>query len=186
MRICRSLDPRRRVEIWFETKRASARRTDLDCNRRGEERGIDSPQNAYLFGDIRPRQGRCAGIADADTEAMQLHLEEIRRDVSVGAHPMLPFGRASSHRLQSRPHLKSASRSEVGHLPAFGMHAGTKYRMLNLVDEFTHECLAIRVDPEAQIPRLDRRVVRLFIMRGVPERIRSDNGPMFVAKAVQD
>ena len=40
--------------------------------------------------------------------------------------------------------------------------------------------------PQAQGDRCDRRSVRLFILRGVPAHIRSDNGPEFVAKAVQE
>ena len=67
-------------------------------------------------------------------------------------------------------------------------HEGSgKYRMLNIIDEFTHECLAIRIDRKLKIRRRHRDVLSdLFILRGVPERLRSDNGPEFVAKAVQD
>jgi putative transposase len=55
--------------------------------------------------------------------------------------------------------------------------------MLNGIDEFTHECLAIRID--RKLKSIDV-LSDLFILRGVPDRIRSDNGPEFVAKAVQD
>ena len=40
--------------------------------------------------------------------------------------------------------------------------------------------------PQAQGDRCDRRSVHLFILRGIPAHIRSDNGPEFVAKAVQE
>jgi putative transposase len=65
-------------------------------------------------------------------------------------------------------------------------HDGKKFRMLNVVDEFTHECLAIRVSRKLKSIDVIDVLSDLFILRGVPGHIRSDNGPEFVAKAVQD
>jgi putative transposase len=65
-------------------------------------------------------------------------------------------------------------------------HEGRKYRMLNLIDEYTHECLIIRVERKLKSTDLIDVLSDLFVLRGVPEHIRSDNGPEFVAKAVQD
>jgi putative transposase len=65
-------------------------------------------------------------------------------------------------------------------------HDGRKYRMLNLIDEFTHECLAIRVARKLKATEVVDVLSDLFILRGVPGHIRSDNGPEFVAKAVQE
>jgi len=64
-------------------------------------------------------------------------------------------------------------------------HEGRKYRMLNVIDEFTHESLAIRVDRKLKSIDVIDVLSDLFILRGVPEHIRSDNGPEFVAKSVQ-
>ena len=64
-------------------------------------------------------------------------------------------------------------------------HDGRKVRMLNIIDEFTHECLAIRVDRKLKAIDVIDVLSDLFILRGVPTYIRSDNGPEFVAKAVQ-
>ena len=64
-------------------------------------------------------------------------------------------------------------------------HEGRKYRMLNLIDEFTHECLAIRVDRQLNSTDVIDVLSDQFILRGVPGHIRSDNGPEFIAKAVQ-
>jgi putative transposase len=64
-------------------------------------------------------------------------------------------------------------------------HDGRKFRMLNVVDEFTHECLAIRVARKLKAADVIDVLSDLFILRGVPAHIRSDNGPEFVAKAVQ-
>jgi putative transposase len=65
-------------------------------------------------------------------------------------------------------------------------HDGRKYRMLNVIDEFTHECLAIRVGRKLKATDVVDVLSDLFILRGVPGHIRSDNGPEFVAKAVQE
>jgi putative transposase len=54
-----------------------------------------------------------------------------------------------------------------------------------VIDEFTHECLAIRVDRKLKAIDVIDVLSDLFILRGVPGHIRSDNGPEFVAKAVQ-
>jgi len=56
-------------------------------------------ESAYLFGAICPARGVGAALAlpFADTEAMQLHLEEISRHVAEGAHAVLLFDRAGWH-----------------------------------------------------------------------------------------
>jgi hypothetical protein len=55
--------------------------------------------NAYLFGAICPARGVGAALAlpHANTEAMQLHLDEISRNVAAGAHAVLIFDRAGWH-----------------------------------------------------------------------------------------
>jgi putative transposase len=58
--------------------------------------------------------------------------------------------------------------------------------MLNVLDEFTHECLAIRVARKLKAINVIDVLSDLFILQGIPAHIRSDNGPEFVAKAVQD
>jgi len=58
--------------------------------------------------------------------------------------------------------------------------------MLNVLDEFTHECLAIRVARKLKAIDVIDVLSDLFILRGVPAHIRSDNGPEFVARAVQE
>jgi hypothetical protein len=65
-------------------------------------------------------------------------------------------------------------------------HDGRKYRMLNVIDEFTHECLAIRVARKLKAVDVIDVLCDLFILRGVPGHVRSDNGPEFVASAGRD
>jgi len=64
-------------------------------------------------------------------------------------------------------------------------HDGRKYRMLNVLDEFTRECLAIRVSRKLNSTDVIDVLTDLFLLRGIPGHIRSDNGPEFIAKAVQ-
>ena len=65
-------------------------------------------------------------------------------------------------------------------------HNGRKYRMLNVIDEFTRECLAIRVNRKLSSTDVIDTLSDLFILRGIPGHIRSDNGPEFVAMAVRE
>ncbi len=62
---------------------------------------------------------------------------------------------------------------------------GRKIRLLNVVDEFTRECLAIRVARKLGSADVIDVLADLFIARGTPGYIRSDNGPEFIATAVK-
>jgi len=61
---------------------------------------------------------------------------------------------------------------------------GGKLRILAIIDEYTRECLAIRVASSIPASAVAGVLEWLFLTRGVPKFLRSDNGPEFVAKAV--
>jgi transposase InsO family protein len=65
-------------------------------------------------------------------------------------------------------------------------HNGKAFRMLTVIDEFTHECLAIEVKRKLNSTDVLDCLGRLFLTHGVPEHIRSDNGSEFTAKAVRE
>ena len=65
-------------------------------------------------------------------------------------------------------------------------HDGRRYRMLNIVDEYTREALAIRIDRRLRSTDVIDTLADLFILRGIPGHIRSDNGSEFIATAVRD
>lgn len=65
-------------------------------------------------------------------------------------------------------------------------HNGRKFRMLSVIDEFTRECLAIRIGRRLRSSDVIDVLSDLFILRGVPGHVRSDNGPEFAARAVRD
>jgi transposase InsO family protein len=58
--------------------------------------------------------------------------------------------------------------------------------MLNILDEFSRECLAIKVDRKLNSTNVIDVLTDLFILRGSPAFIRSDNGPEFIAQTVRD
>jgi len=65
-------------------------------------------------------------------------------------------------------------------------HDGRAIRMLTIVDEYTRECLAIDVERKLNSQDVLYRLGELFVHRGSPAYIRSDNGPEFTAKAVRE
>ena len=62
---------------------------------------------------------------------------------------------------------------------------GRPIRMLVVVDEFTRECLSIDVDRKLKSDDVLERLAWLMATRGVPDHIRSDNGPEMTAKIVR-
>ena len=64
-------------------------------------------------------------------------------------------------------------------------HDGKPVRMLAVIDEYTRECLAIRAGRHIRSDDILDCLSELMVQRGVPEHIRSDNGPEFTAKAVR-
>jgi len=62
---------------------------------------------------------------------------------------------------------------------------GRPFRLLNIIDEYTRECLAILVARHISSEDVLDQLYTLFLVRGVPVHIRSDNGPEFTARAVR-
>jgi len=65
-------------------------------------------------------------------------------------------------------------------------HDGRAFRLLTVVDEFTRGCLAIVVARQLTADDVLATLTRLFVERGVPRYLRSDNGPAFCAKIVRE
>ena len=62
---------------------------------------------------------------------------------------------------------------------------GRAFKILNIIDEYTRECLAMLIARKIRNQEVSDLLFYLFIFRGIPEYIRSDNGPEFTAKAVR-
>ena len=63
--------------------------------------------------------------------------------------------------------------------------SGSPLKWLSIVDEYTRECLALRVDRGVTSEDVIDTLAELFAIRGVPNHIRSDNGPEFIADALR-
>ena len=62
---------------------------------------------------------------------------------------------------------------------------GTPLKWLSIVDEYTRECVCLKVARGITSEDVIDTLAELFAMRGVPRHIRSDNGPEFIAQAIQ-
>ena len=58
--------------------------------------------------------------------------------------------------------------------------------MLTVIDEYTRECLAIQVARQMRSDDVVQLLADLFVLRGPPEHLRSDNGPEFCAQALRE
>ena len=65
-------------------------------------------------------------------------------------------------------------------------HDGRKLRLMTLIDEYTRECLAIRVARRINSFGVLETMADVMLIRGVPEHIRSDNGAEMTAKVVRN
>jgi putative transposase len=61
---------------------------------------------------------------------------------------------------------------------------GGKLRILAIIDEYTRECLVIRIEPSIPAHTVVEVLEWLFLTSGVPKYLRSDNGPEFISRAV--
>ena len=62
---------------------------------------------------------------------------------------------------------------------------GRAFKILNIVDEYTRESVGVKVERKIKAQDVIDKLFNLFIFRGIPEHIRSDNGPEFTARAVR-
>jgi transposase InsO family protein len=63
---------------------------------------------------------------------------------------------------------------------------GKPIRMLNIIDEYTRECLAIRIGRQIKASDVLYHLSELFVLRGAPDYLRSDNGSEFTSQMVRE
>lgn len=63
---------------------------------------------------------------------------------------------------------------------------GRVFRTLNIVDDFTRECVAIEVDTSLPALRVARVLDRLALAHGLPKEIVVDNGPEFAGRVLDE
>jgi transposase InsO family protein len=98
---------------------------------------------------------------------------------------------------RKKRHLGHSGNSCVRHRPEHVDHVwawdfifdrtanGRSLKWLSLVDEYTRECLALVVARSITAEDVLDVLAELFVVRGVPGHLRSDNGPEFIAQAVR-
>jgi len=64
-------------------------------------------------------------------------------------------------------------------------HDGRSLRLMTLIDEHTRQCLAIRVERRIRGPDVIDTLSDAMLVHGIPEHIRSDNGPEMTSKLVR-
>ena len=62
---------------------------------------------------------------------------------------------------------------------------GRPFKILNIIDEFTRECLVSCVARKIKTQEVIDQLFQLFVFRGIPDYIRSDNGPEFTARSIR-
>ena len=62
---------------------------------------------------------------------------------------------------------------------------GKAFKVLNIIDEYTRECLATLVNRKIKADDVIDQLFNLFVFRSIPEHIRSDNGPEFTARVMR-
>ena len=62
---------------------------------------------------------------------------------------------------------------------------GRPFKILNIIDEFTRECLVSFVGRKIKTQEVIDQLFQLFVFRGIPEHIRSDNGAEFTARSIR-
>jgi putative transposase len=62
---------------------------------------------------------------------------------------------------------------------------GRRFKLLTIIDEYTRECLSIVVERRITSQDVIGHLFDLLVLRGIPEHIRSDNGPEFMAREVR-
>jgi putative transposase len=67
-----------------------------------------------------------------------------------------------------------------------GLFQGKSFRSFNVIDDFNREVLTISIDTSLTSLRVIRELNKLLEWRGKPERLRVDNGPEFIAQAMED
>lgn len=67
-----------------------------------------------------------------------------------------------------------------------GLYNGIKFRSFNIIDDYNREVLNITIDTSLTSKRVIRQLDQLIAWRGKPERIRVDNGPEFIAQAMEE
>jgi transposase InsO family protein len=112
-------------------------------------------------------------------------VRRICRDEGLKVPPIKPKRRVPGH--GPKPRLIASGKDDVWALDFAHDRTedGRPLKILAVVDEFTRECLALIVDRRMRCGGVIETLRELFLVRGVPRHIRSDNGPELIARRLK-
>ena len=151
------------------------------------------PERLALLAQRHPRYGYRRVWALLRREGWQVNRKRVHRLWRV-AQLQVPKRHRRRHRAgvsASGAPTRPTHATHPGHVWTYDFVqdaclSGAKLKLLPVVDEFTRECLAIEVATSASAARVIRVLERLFAVHGAPQYLRSDNGPEFIAQAIQE
>ena len=156
--------------------------------------GSGSPQPANAAGDRRakqkhPRYGYRRITALLRRKGLEINAKRVQR---VRRQEALQVSR--KQRRMKRLGLSTAERQRAGHVNDVWSwdfvedqtENGSRFRILTLIDEHTRRCLATHANWSIRAVDVITVVEAAFERYGRPRHLRSDNGPEFIAYAIQD
>jgi transposase InsO family protein len=158
-------------------------------NSRANPQGRILNQRIVELSQQHPRYGyrRITVMARRDGRAVNAkRVQRIRRAAGLQVH--------KKQRKLRRTGLSTAERERAAHpnhvwswdFVEDQTENGTRFRVLTLIDEYTRECLAMRVAWSIRAVDVLASLEEAIALYGAPAHIRSDNGPEFIAYAIQD
>lgn len=119
------------------------------------------------------------------------HVWNHKRNYRIYHQLGLNHPRRTKRRLPKRPSipvLVPKAPNEVGSADFMSdaLYHGSRFRTLNILDDFNREVLAIEVDTSLRAERVVRVFDRLKAERELPHMIRVDNGPEFLSQQLQE
>ena len=172
-------------------------------------RAMDQPRSTQRYAKQRPGtdQALSSRVSELSRENPRYGYRRVwallrREGWSVNKKRILRLWREAGLKVPQKQHksrrlmgdsengLSRRKAEHPGHVWSydFAMDAtedGRRLKLMPVVDEYSRECLALEMERSITSEEVIDTLRRLFIERGAPEYIRSDNGPEFVARAVK-
>jgi putative transposase len=162
-------------------------RSSLSYESRRTKRDRRLRRQLRVIARANPRYGYRRARAVLADKGVEVNAKRVHR-VWRGMELQVPRRRARK-RLRSTG-LRPVPATKVNHVWAYDfVHDrcanGQKLKLLTVIDEYTRYCLAIEVGSRMTSRHVIEVLGRLMSVHGVPEHLRSDNGPEFIAKAIK-
>jgi len=181
------------IRIGFSTRRA-CRLLSLSRASLQHKGALRSARDNELADQIR-----CILTEHRDYGCPRVHAELVRRGIVVNRKRLHRLWKQEGFSLRRRHRKRqrlqgNGARGLVAQRPNHVWSydfiedrtaKGRRLRILSVIDEYHRECLTLRVEPSFSANKVIETLRLLFLLRGRPEHLKSDNGPEFIAKSVK-